>query len=285
MAYPHGDIAANIAVFCDRLRRDHGFLIGVGDVHDAVRSVETVGVADRADVRTALGLVLSACREDQDRFERLFDEFFAPGPGGVAQHQLPGLEDDVAPIREEGDPDRVDGERGGDDADDASGEDGVAGDAATPEDVIEDAPGEIAGGLRRARYSSTALEAEGARLPETGMPAMLVAATALVNRLERGRTRRYRPQQRGPRFDARRTIRSSLATGGELIRPRYLGHPPNHPRFVVVIDGSRSMSSFAPTDPAVRPRPGTANAAGRGVHVLDRAALRHQRAPPGSRSG
>ncbi len=50
----------------------------------------------------------------------------------------------------------------------------------------------------------------------------------------------------GERFDLRRTLRASLRTGGDALEPRALGHPLRNPRFVVLLDGSRSMSEHAP---------------------------------------
>jgi len=59
-----------------------------------------------------------------------------------------------------------------------------------------------------------------------------------------GRARRWRSQLVGPRLDLRRTLRTSLQTGGESMVIRKLGHPPRNPRFILLIDGSRSMAPF-----------------------------------------
>jgi uncharacterized protein with von Willebrand factor type A (vWA) domain len=69
------------------------------------------------------------------------------------------------------------------------------------------------------------------------------AARALVRRIETGRARTWRPAPRGPRFDLRRTLRTSLHTSGEVVRTRWQARPLRRPRFVVLIDGSRSMST------------------------------------------
>jgi uncharacterized protein with von Willebrand factor type A (vWA) domain len=74
---------------------------------------------------------------------------------------------------------------------------------------------------------------------------MVAAAARLLERLRLGRSRRLRPMLRGHRFDLRRTLRASLAYGGELIHPRLIGRPPRHPRVVILIDASRSMAPHA----------------------------------------
>jgi len=70
------------------------------------------------------------------------------------------------------------------------------------------------------------------------------AARALVRRMHTGPSRRWRPAGKGKRFDLRRTLRSSLQTGGETPTPRWLRRQQRAPRFVVLIDGSRSMSAY-----------------------------------------
>jgi uncharacterized protein with von Willebrand factor type A (vWA) domain len=68
-----------------------------------------------------------------------------------------------------------------------------------------------------------------------------------VRRLNLGLSRRWRPASRGRRFDLRRALRAALQTGGEALSPRWLRHPRRAPRFVLLIDGSRSMAAYART--------------------------------------
>lgn len=65
-----------------------------------------------------------------------------------------------------------------------------------------------------------------------------------------GRSRRWRPQRNGPRFDLRRTLRAGIATGGDPATIHRLGPPRRNPRFVVLIDGSRSMTEH--TEPSLQ---------------------------------
>jgi uncharacterized protein len=60
-----------------------------------------------------------------------------------------------------------------------------------------------------------------------------------------GRSRRWAPSRSGPRFDLRRTLRAALRTGGDPVALHRLGPPRRNPRFVVLIDGSRSMAEHA----------------------------------------
>ena len=89
-------------------------------------------------------------------------------------------------------------------------------------------------------------EAEGAALAlEPPTRPWLDAAAALVRRVNTASSRRWHPAPRGPRFDFRRTLRTSLRTAGEPAVPRWRAHPRRRARFVVFIDGSRSMGSSA----------------------------------------
>jgi uncharacterized protein with von Willebrand factor type A (vWA) domain len=69
------------------------------------------------------------------------------------------------------------------------------------------------------------------------------AARSLVRRLHLGLSRRWLPASQGRRFDLRRTWRAALQTGGETLSPRWLRRPRRAPRFVLLVDGSRSMSA------------------------------------------
>jgi uncharacterized protein len=98
----------------------------------------------------------------------------------------------------------------------------------------------------QARYSPQAGAAEPPRIESTAVRERLADASRLVSSVRLGRLRRWRPHPVGPRFDMRRTLRASLRTGGDLVALRFLRNPPRNPRFVLLIDGSRSMASYGP---------------------------------------
>jgi len=125
-------------------------------------------------------------------------------------------------------------------------------DVATSADIagavhkLGDGDAETSVGLLRASYS--ALSAVGPAVTlETADRAWREAAALLVNRVHAGLSRRWRPAEKGRRFDLRRTLRTSLPTGGEVVTPKWRARLRRRPRVVMLIDGSRSM------EPYVRP--------------------------------
>jgi uncharacterized protein with von Willebrand factor type A (vWA) domain len=96
------------------------------------------------------------------------------------------------------------------------------------------------------RASDSPLEGEGA-VPdlEPADREWRAAAAALTGRVRARLSRRWHPARHGPRFDFRRTLRSSLHTGGDIVTPRWRARRRREPRFVVIVDGSRSMAAYA----------------------------------------
>jgi uncharacterized protein with von Willebrand factor type A (vWA) domain len=113
---------------------------------------------------------------------------------------------------------------------------------------LETSEEEAEGGrVARASYSPVGVEGtEAPEVPEVD-EAWVAAARALVRRVQLGPSRKWRAAAKGRRFDVRRTLRASLQTGGEPLAPRWLARPRRQPRFIVLIDGSRSMSQHAGT--------------------------------------
>ena len=241
--YPFASLPANLAAFCALLRRTHRFRVGPGELHDAVRALEVVELSDERAVRDALRPILTSARDDVPVFDRAFTEFFFPALDGVRESDeqpLTGAE--VSSDASEGEHRKARGAAAEDDESDAIEGGGGALDPleTTDSDLGETAP------FARARYSP--LETRNA-----GDAPDLVqvetewrdAARSLVRRVHIGLSRRWRPASRGRRFDLRRTLRTSLQTGGEPLAPRWLRRPMTRPRFVLLVDGSRSMSAYA----------------------------------------
>ncbi|MGR4065020.1 MAG: vWA domain-containing protein [Vulcanimicrobiaceae bacterium] len=232
-------LSASIADFCAHLRGEYGFALGAGEITDALRAVEAVGVTDRARVRCALRLVCCTSPEQIEIFERAFEAFFANPGLGVAQPSYrprhtrertgPGTQRAHGDERRREPAEILPGEREG----------GGAG------SELREAPfdpNEAVSRVLRARYSPDAASAQPPAISFDGLAEAMAAARSVVARVRLGQSLRWGPQPRGPRFDLRRSLRASIRTGGDVVELRRLGHPARRPRFAVLIDGSRSMT-------------------------------------------
>jgi len=173
-------------------------------------------------------------------FDRAFDAFFLTHQRGISQpayrprHTRPGHEKNQEPPSERHAEERT--QREDDDTD------GGGGVTAQRRPIESDGDDATAWQALRARYSPITAAAPPPELSADGFAGMLRAANRLIDSVQRGRSRRWKALERDGRFDLRRTIRASLQTGGDPIDLRFLGHPPRNPRFVVLVDGSRSMT-------------------------------------------
>jgi uncharacterized protein len=239
--YPFASLPENLAAFCRTLNRDYGYRVGARELGDAARALAVTPLGDERAVRDALRPVLGATRDDVRAFDEAFRAFFHPaagrGPAGEPAPPPPEREASARPGRRRAKP--ADGEPPRD-ADDSSD----AGDVADVEPAGDDRGRDDA--RARLRVRDSPIDATGPA-PELGPagPVWRDAARAFVRSIEAGRSRAWRPARRGPRFDLRRTLRTSLHTGGEVLLTRWRARPRRRPRFVLLIDGSRSMSTFS----------------------------------------
>jgi len=244
--YPFADFPDNLTAFCAALRREYGFHLGPGELVDAARALDSVDVTAQQAVRDVLRPVLSSTADDAAIFDEAFTRFFLPGSWGRPQDPMParrrmlGGADEAAHDR----PSRSrDAQTLGEETDAAlDGSGGVT----VP---LEGQEGDLDETTLAARARYSPLEVDGPTVPDTFnvATAWLDAARRLVQRVQLGLSRRWRPAPRGRRFDARRTMRASLQTGGEMLAPRWQNRQRRAPRFVLLIDGSRSMGAYAST--------------------------------------
>ncbi len=212
------DLTTSVVEFCAYLRREHGFNLGPLEAREAMRAIECVGIAQRRRVAAALRSVCCSRLEDVEIFDRAFAAFFSSEAQGAPQpkrrHRNRALED--APS------------------------------AGRPRSRAPEGESLAEGWeLRRAHYSPAAAPVDTVTIPTEGLDAALAQAQRLIQRLHLARSLRWKPSARGERFDLRRTLRAGLRTGGELMLPRMLDHPLRNPRFVLLLDGSRSMSEHS----------------------------------------
>ncbi len=230
-----------ITAFTQILRLEHQFKIGVGEVTDAMRSLEHLNIMQgRNMVQSALRIVTCAKLEDIEVFDTAFQRFFFPERQGQAQPLLPpeanpksqtdqpanspSLEPQAQPSAEnpEDDPDFA-----------------GANPKLSPDD--DDPNATPAEQWMRGLFSAANSTSEAPKINAASLEPMLLAAAQVIRSLRLGRSRKWRTLTSGSRFDFRKTLRKSLSTGGEPLHPFWLGHPKRNPRIVLLLDGSRSM--------------------------------------------
>src|SRR5579859_2981775 len=210
-------LSERVMAFCAALRSDLDFRIGQAEAHDALRAAEIVGIDELQTFRTALRLVCCSKREEVEVFDKAFDAFFLRPARGIRQHLYKPVvgQAQLAP-------------------------------ASTLErsTFIVDREESAADTWQslRARFSPDPGSADAPAVTAASVSRLLGDASALISSVRLGRLRRWRPQKGGDRFDMRRTLRASLHTGGDTVVLHELGHPLRNPRFVLLIDGSRSMA-------------------------------------------
>jgi uncharacterized protein len=216
------DLVSKVVEFCAYLRREHAFNIGPRESLEALEALEIVDMRERSRVGAALRAICCSRPEEIEPFVRAFAIFFTSETLGARQ------------------PRRARRER-------PESRDAPAAAEAMRIERHPDAESSAeAWQALLARYSPSAAHAQPPSIPLDGLDAARAQANRLVRHLQLGRSRRWKPQPRGERFDLRRTLRASLRTGGDLLQPHTLGHPLRNPRFVLLLDGSRSMSEHAP---------------------------------------
>jgi uncharacterized protein with von Willebrand factor type A (vWA) domain len=246
MSFDYGSLPDNLAAFCDVLRRRHGFRIGPGELSDAARAAAMVDIGDVRGVRHALRPILSGTFDEARVFDGAFADFFLARRDDTEERRVTGLRPEpgasTAGAGTELNLNRPGVEREGEPAED----DCKTALRSVPADA-GDAESDTKGPFERSAYSPLAAASTDAPgLTPVGED-WAAAARIFVSRVHLGLSRRWRSASSGTRFDLRRTLRASLQHGGEPLAPRWLRRRSQAPRFVVLVDGSRSMSSHSPT--------------------------------------
>jgi len=226
MSTSAGDALLSRLLVFERLLRRLGLDVHTGRMLDVVEALHFVDLGRRDDVFNVLRTLLVHRHDDLDTFDRAFDAFWGPA-AGPEHSDSPGADRDPAPGPERATPDR---EGGGllEAPIDTSAPD-------RDDEAIEVPAWSDADALSKKDFAEFT-EAE------------LAAARAAIERLEWApglrRTRRWVPG-RGSRLDLRRALRSSLRTGGDMVRlPRRVRRVRPRP-IVLLCDVSGSMEVYS----------------------------------------
>lgn len=217
-----GRLAENIMHFA-RVLRKAGLPVGPDRVIDALRALEVAGVGRREDFYWTLASVFLNRREQFDLFDQAFSAFWHERHPPVSQ--LASLANDAT--------------------------------EALPSSRLAEALG-LVGEAELVREepieTETAAGASGfERLRRQDFATMTLEELAQVNRLIADlrlpipeiRTRRLRPDARGPLVDLRGTLRASLRGNADIIPLRRRSLRRRHPPLVVLCDISGSMSRYS----------------------------------------
>ena len=205
--------------------RDDGVRVAIGDEIDAARALVRIDVADPAELRRALLCTLRVRPRDRAAFDRAFERTWLGAPAGrragrpaaprPARSRLTVVRGGAAPV----DPERAGGEL---------------------DPLTDDPDGERPGASARALFRDRPFELCDAR----DLAAMEPLLDQIARRLATRRSRRWVPGRAGHgRADLRRTLRRSIATGGEAFHLARRLRPIEAARLVLLLDTSGSMES------------------------------------------
>jgi len=218
----------NTVLFC-RALRERGVAATPAEAVDAARTLNLIDLDDRQETFLSLRSVLTSRVEDFENFAELFEEFWcglghrAEQRKNVAGESRLTRRREVRPssreFSEKGLPFFLDNWR-------AAPNDSKEINIPAASDIESSADKDFS------LFGADELE-EIARL-----------ARRIVRKLASKPSRRWKPVRRGSRVDLRRSFRTSLRTGGELVQLSFKQRKPKKTRLVVLCDVSGSMDLY-----------------------------------------
>ncbi|MEE4346379.1 MAG: VWA domain-containing protein [Paracoccaceae bacterium] len=224
--------AARVSGFIAHLR-DNGFSLGVAETDTALRALSVVNPIDPNEARGALKAVCAGTAEEAGRFDMLFDAFWMAE--GRVRHKVMPSARNSAPAQ--GRSSRTDESRNS----------GGEGTIHAPENAGDGAESyaEHSGKLLASKTHTLMKKDLRELVSSDDIRAAEKVATALGKALRDRRSRRRKASLRGSAIDLRRTIRHSLATGGEPLRLSRRRRPDRPMRLAALCDVSGSMMTYA----------------------------------------
>lgn len=222
--------AARVAGFVAQLRAN-GARLGAAETQVALEALATLDRFEPEDCRRALRAVCTGCKEEVDAFDALFDAYWM---------DMGRVRTRVLPKRNAGGSDDVHSSR------DAFGDAaGGAGSATTPDGGDGEAESDGEGKLIATEMRNLSRR----DLRDLVRPEEIAEAEAVARRLGAAlrdrRSRRRIAAKKGDRLHFRKTIRRSLATGGEPLQLLKKKRPDRTRKIVALCDVSGSMTVYA----------------------------------------
>ena len=223
---------ARLSGFLAHLRQN-GLRLGVHETGFALASLTHVNAAAPQEARRALKAVCTGCKEEAERFDALFDSYWMDA-GRVRTRVMPTFSQSDA------------GEDGAHSSRQRSGQDrSDIGEATTTETGQGEAESDGEGKLIATEmHNLSRKDLRDLVRPEDVAEAEAVARSLGLAMRDR-RSRRRIAALKGDRLHFRKTIRRSLASGGEPLKLYRKARPDRERKIVALCDVSGSMSVYA----------------------------------------
>lgn len=214
--------AVSIIAFC-QFARVQGLSVGVQQTLTAIEVARAIGQVDQQEFSFALRTALTSSKDDWDLFLGLFDRFWGAFRGrskstspqaGEAKISSNRLEAGFETLTRES----VDG-------------------GSQPEGEAK----AVAGASPHQRFQRM----DFSNVPQDDLASLEEISSHLFRRMSRRLSRRFRLQDLADRVDIRRTIRRSIARGGDPIVLALQGKKRQNHRLVIFLDISGSMNSYS----------------------------------------
>lgn len=224
--------AARISGFVAHLR-ENGFRIGVAETDTALAALCKVNASDPNEARLALKSVCAGTADDAAQFDLLFDSFWL-NEGRVRQKTTETGQENKSKYSRSS-------------KEDKTRETSGKGTIHAPDDSQGDGESNADGtGKLIASQMRNMMKKD---LRELVGPDDIYAAEQMARRLGKAlhdrRSRRRKRAQKGQMIDLRRTLRRSIATGGEPLRLAKRKRPDRALKIVALCDVSGSMMLYA----------------------------------------
>ena len=217
-------IGASIVEF-SRMLRAHGFTADTRQTITAIEAANLVGPADMRSFRFALQTALCMNGEEWERFPSLFHQYWDEAQ--IDARTVPGKRE----RRPKPEPHERDGEQGS----------AVFSGDARPHAAAEGTQRVILGASARQRLRMV----DFSEVRAEDLSALEEIATRLLRCMMRRLSRRVAISARVARIDLRRTIRRSIAHGGNPLTLAYKARRRSRNNFVLLIDVSGSMNFYS----------------------------------------
>ncbi len=222
--------SARVAGFLAHLRAN-GLRLGVSETETAMAALAQVHATDPQEARLALKAVCTGCADEARRFDALFDAYWLNG-GRVASRMAPTSDASRQNTRTTATADGPQASGAGDRHAPDGSDDGEAEAGGEGRLVASRVDNLLKKDLRELVSREDIAEAE--RVAET-----------LGKSLRDRRSRRRRAARKGAQIDFRRTVRRSLATGGEPLHLPRRTRPDRPVKITALCDVSGSMVAYA----------------------------------------